>query len=122
VVTPFAVDMYLPAFATIAMEFHTTTAQISLSLSTYFVGFAIGQMLYGPLLDRYGRKRPLYFGLTAYILCSLGCALAPNLKMLIALRFLEALGGCVAQVGAIAIVRDFFPEKRAPRSSRCSFS
>jgi len=115
VVTPFAVDMYLPAFATIATEFHTTTAQISLSLSTYFVGFAIGQMLYGPLLDRYGRKRPLYFGLTAYILCSLGCALAPNLKMLIALRFLEALGGCVAQVGAIAMVRDFFPVKESAK-------
>jgi DHA1 family bicyclomycin/chloramphenicol resistance-like MFS transporter len=115
VVTPFAIDMYLPAFATIAAEFHTTTAQISLSLSTYFVGFAIGQMLYGPLLDRYGRKRPLYVGLTAYILCSLGCALAPNLKMLIALRFLEALGGCVAQVGAIAMVRDFFHVKESAK-------
>lgn len=115
VVTPFAIDMYLPAFATIAAEFHSTTAQISLSLSTYFVGFAIGQMLYGPLLDRYGRKRPLYFGLTAYILCSLGCALAPNLKMLIALRILEALGGCVAQVGAIAMVRDFFPVKESAK-------
>jgi DHA1 family bicyclomycin/chloramphenicol resistance-like MFS transporter len=115
VVTPFAIDMYLPAFAAIAAEFHTTTAQISLSLSTYFVGFAIGQMLYGPLLDRYGRKRPLYVGLTAYILCSLGCALAPNLKMLIALRFLEALGGCVAQVGASAMVRDFFHVKESAK-------
>ena len=115
VVTPFAIDMYLPAFATIAAEFHSTTAQISLSLSTYFVGFAMGQMLYGPLLDRYGRKRPLYVGLAAYILCSLGCALAPNLKMLIALRFLEALGGCVAQVGAIAMVRDFFHVKESAK-------
>ena len=115
VVTPFAIDMYLPAFATIATEFHTTTAQISLSLSTYFVGFAMGQMLYGPLLDRYGRKRPLYVGLVAYILCSLGCAFAHDLKTLIALRFLEALGGCVAQVGAIAMVRDFFPVKESAK-------
>ena len=115
VVTPFAIDMYLPAFATIAAEFHTTTAQISLSLSTYFVGFAMGQMLYGPLLDRYGRKRPLYVGLVAYILCSLGCAFAHDLKTLIALRFLEALGGCVAQVGAIAMVRDFFPVKESAK-------
>jgi len=115
VVTPFAIDMYLPAFATIAMEFHTTTAQISLSLSTYFVGFAMGQMLYGPLLDRFGRKRPLYVGLVAYILCSLGCAFAHDLKTLIALRFLEALGGCVAQVGAIAMVRDFFPVKESAK-------
>jgi MFS transporter, DHA1 family, multidrug resistance protein len=115
IVTPFAIDMYLPAFATIAQEFHTTTSQISLSLSTYFVGFAIGQMLYGPLLDRYGRKRPLYVGLIAYILCSIGCAMAPNLKTLIALRFLEALGGCVAQVGAIAMVRDFYPVKESAK-------
>lgn len=115
IVTPFAVDMYLPAFATIAEEFHKTTSQISLSLSTYFIGFAVGQMLYGPLLDRFGRKRPLYVGLSAYVLCSIGCALAPNLHMLIALRTLEALGGCVAQVGAIAMVRDFFPVKESAR-------
>jgi len=115
VVTPFAIDMYLPTFATIAQEFHTTTSQISLSISTYFIGFAIGQLFYGPLLDRFGRKRPLYVGLVAYILCSFGCALAPNLKMLIALRFLEALGGCVAQVGAIAMVRDFFPVNQSAK-------
>ena len=115
VITPFAVDMYLPAFATIAKEFHSTTSQISLSLSTYFVGFAIGQMLYGPLLDRYGRKRPLYVGLIAYVICSLGCALTPNLKMLIVLRFLEALGGCAAQVAAIAMVRDFYPVKESAK-------
>lgn len=115
VVTPFAIDMYLPAFSAIAREFHTSTAQISLSISTYFIGFAIGQILYGPLLDRYGRKRPLYAGLVAYIVCSIGCAASPNLRSLAALRFLEALGGCVAQVGAIAMVRDFFPVKESAR-------
>src|SRR5580698_965288 len=100
VVTPFAIDMYLPAFSQIANEFRTTTAQISLSLSTYFVGFALGQILYGPLLDRFGRKRPLYVGLLAYVVCSVGCALAPTLNIFIALRFFTALGGCVAQVAA----------------------
>ncbi len=115
VVTPFAVDMYLPAFSTIAAEYKTTTSQIALSLSTYFIGFALGQMLYGPLLDRYGRKRPLYVGLVVYILCSLGCAAAKDLHAFIVLRFLEALGGCVAQVGAIAMVRDFFPVKESAR-------
>ena len=115
VVTPFAVDMYLPAFSNIAAAFHTTTPEISLSLSTYFVGFALGQILYGPLLDRYGRKRPLYIGLAIYILCSVGCALAPNLRSFTVLRFLEALGGCVAQVAAIAMVRDFFPVKESAR-------
>jgi MFS transporter, DHA1 family, multidrug resistance protein len=115
VVTPFAIDMYLPAFSRIAVEFKTTTSEISLSLSTYFIGFALGQIFYGPMLDRFGRKRPLYVGLVAYILCSVGCALAPNLRTFIALRFLEALGGCVAQVGAIAMVRDFFPVKESAK-------
>jgi MFS transporter, DHA1 family, multidrug resistance protein len=115
VVTPFAVDMYLPAFSVIAAEYKTTTPAISLTLSTYFVGFALGQMLYGPLLDRYGRKRPLYVGLTVYILSSIGCAMAHSLHAFVALRFLEALGGCVAQVGAIAMVRDFFPVKESAK-------
>jgi DHA1 family bicyclomycin/chloramphenicol resistance-like MFS transporter len=115
VVTPFAIDMYLPAFSRIAAEFRTTSPAISLSLSTYFVGFALGQVVYGPLLDRFGRKRPLYVGLIVYILCSIGCALAPNLRTFVALRFLEALGGCVAQVGAIAMVRDFFPAKESAK-------
>ena len=115
VVTPFAIDMYLPAFSRIAAEFRTTTPAISLSLSTYFVGFALGQILYGPLLDRFGRKKPLYVGLAAYILCSIGCALAPNLHTFVTLRFLEALGGCVAQVAAIAMVRDFFPVEESAK-------
>jgi DHA1 family bicyclomycin/chloramphenicol resistance-like MFS transporter len=115
VITPFAVDMYLPAFSAIAAQFKTTTPAISLTLSTYFSGFALGQLLYGPLLDRFGRKRPLYVGLTVYILASIGCALAPNLRIFVALRFIEAIGGCVAQVGAIAMVRDFFPVEESAR-------
>jgi MFS transporter, DHA1 family, multidrug resistance protein len=115
VVTPFAIDMYLPAFSTIAAEYKTNTSAISLSLSTYFVGFALGQIFYGPLLDRFGRKKPLYVGLAIYILCSLGCATAHDLRAFIVLRFLEALGGCVAQVGAIAMVRDFFPVKESAK-------
>jgi DHA1 family bicyclomycin/chloramphenicol resistance-like MFS transporter len=115
VVTPFAIDMYLPAFSRIAADFHRSTPEISLSLSTYFVGFALGQIIYGPLLDRFGRKRPLYVGLSIYIACSIGCVAAPDLHTFVALRFLEALGGCVAQVGAIAMVRDFFPVKESAK-------
>ena len=115
VVTPFAIDMYLPAFSKIAAAYNTNSSAISLTLSTYFVGFALGQVFYGPFLDRFGRKRPLYLGLAIYILASIGCALSPNLKTFVALRFLEALGGCVAQVGAIAMVRDFFPAKESAR-------
>ena len=115
VVNPFAIDMYLPAFSPIASNFKTTTSVISLSLSSYFIGFAVGQILYGPLLDRFGRKRPLYFGLILYILASIGCAQANSIDALVALRFIQALGGCAAQVAAIAMVRDFFPVKESAK-------
>jgi DHA1 family bicyclomycin/chloramphenicol resistance-like MFS transporter len=107
--------MYLPAFSRIAAEFKTSTSAVSLSLSTYFIGFAAGQMLYGPLLDRFGRKRPLYAGLSIYIAAALGCAYSQNLRTLIVFRLLQALGGCAAQVGSVAMVRDFFPPKESAR-------
>ncbi len=72
--TPFSIDMYLPAFPPIAKDLHTTVENMSLSVSTYFLGFAIGQIVYGPLLDRFGRKIPLYIGLVLYIFATLGCA------------------------------------------------
>lgn len=114
-ITPFSVDMYLPAFSRIAAEFKTTTSAISLSLSTYFIGFALGQVLYGPLLDRFGRKRPIYIGLCLYIIASLGCIHPANLQVLIGLRFLQAISGCVAQVASVAMVRDFFPPSQSAR-------
>src|ERR1019366_7087817 len=70
---PFSIDMYLPAFPAIAKSLGTTTAEISLSLSGFFIGYSCGQLLYGPLLDRFGRKNPLYVGLVLYILASIGC-------------------------------------------------
>lgn len=114
-ITPFSVDMYLPAFARIAAYFGTSTSAVSLSLSTYFIGFALGQILYGPLLDRFGRKRPIYLGLTLYLIASSLCIHPANLQMLIALRFVQAIGGCVAQVAAVAMVRDFFPVAQSAR-------
>src|ERR1044072_1088542 len=89
---PFSIDMYLPGFPAIAADLHTTVAKVSLSLSSFFIGISAGQLLYGPLLDRFGRKKPLYFGLSLYILASIGCALAQSADALIALRFLQALG------------------------------
>jgi MFS transporter, DHA1 family, multidrug resistance protein len=115
VVTPFAIDMYLPAFSRIAGDLRTTTPAIALSLSSYFIGFALGQILYGPLLDRFGRKRPLYFGLVLYILASIGCAQAHSIHALIALRFVQAIGGCAAQVAALAMVRDFFHARESAK-------
>ena len=76
------------AFARIAAQFHTTTSAVSWSLSTYFIGFAFGQLLYGPLLDRFGRKRPIYVGLTLYLIASALCIHPGSLPVLIALRFL----------------------------------
>jgi len=108
-VTPFAIDLYLPSFGQIAEEFGTTAAKVSLSVSSYFIGMAVGQMLYGPLLDRFGRKKPLYAGLVVFIAASIGCAMTNSTEALIAVRFLQALGGSVAWVAALAMVRDFFP-------------
>ncbi len=108
-VTPFAIDMYLPAFPQIAADLQTTAPKIAFSLSSYLVGMAVGQIFYGPLLDRFGRKRPLYFGLLLFIAASVGCIASGSVESLIAFRFLQALGGCAAQVAAVAMVRDFFP-------------
>jgi DHA1 family bicyclomycin/chloramphenicol resistance-like MFS transporter len=107
-IAPLAIDMYLPALPFIAAGLGATDAQAQLTLPTYFAGFAIGQAFYGPIADRFGRKPPLYFGLGLYIAASLGCALAPNVETLIALRFLQAAGGCAGTVVARAMVRDLF--------------
>ena len=105
---PFSIDMYLPAFAGIAADLNTTVADVSLSLSSFFIGISIGQFIYGPLLDRYGRKKPLYLGLVIYLVASLLCAIATSIQVLIALRFLQALGGCAGMVASRAMVRDLF--------------
>ncbi len=108
---PFSIDMYLPGFPAIAKDLNTTINQVSLSLASFFVGISLGQLLYGPLLDKYGRKKPLYIGLLVYILASVGCAQAHSIESLIALRFVQAIGSCAAAVAAMAMVRDFFPVK-----------
>ena len=99
-ISPFAIDMYLPAFPEIAATLHTSTARISLSLASYFAGLAAGQLFYGPLLDRFGRKLPLYAGLILFIAASLLCLGSRTVEWLIALRFVQALGGCAAQVAS----------------------
>jgi DHA1 family bicyclomycin/chloramphenicol resistance-like MFS transporter len=108
-ISPFAIDMYLPAFPQIATALHTSTARISLSIASYFAGMAAGQLFYGPLLDRFGRKLPLYAGLILFIVASILCLCSRTVEWLIAMRFVQALGGCAAQVAAMAMVRDFFP-------------
>ncbi|MBC3788829.1 multidrug effflux MFS transporter [Spirosoma utsteinense] len=108
---PFSIDMYLPGFPAIAKDLHTTAAKVSLSLSGFFVGISLGQLLYGPLLDRFGRKNPLYIGLILYILASAGCAFTASINGLILMRVIQAIGSCAAAVASVAMVRDLFPVK-----------
>jgi DHA1 family bicyclomycin/chloramphenicol resistance-like MFS transporter len=112
---PFSIDMYLPGFAGIAKDLHTTVAKVSMSLSSYFIGISAGQLLYGPLLDRFGRKKPLFIGLLVYILASLGCIYVTNIDTFILLRFIQAIGSCAATVASVAMVRDLFPVKDIPK-------
>ena len=108
-ISPFSIDMYLPAFPAIADDLNTTISKIQLSLTAYLVGISVGQLLYGPLLDRFGRKYPLYAGLGVYILASIACAFTTSADTLILMRFLQAVGGCAGMVAAQALVRDLFP-------------
>ena len=112
-ITPFSIDMYLPAFPTIARDFNTGIDKVALSVSTYFLGYSLGQIIYGPLLDRFGRKPPLYAGLIIYILATIGCFTTNTIEALWVIRFIQAIGGCVASVAAMAMVRDFFPVEKS---------
>jgi len=105
---PFATDMYLPGFLAIARGLKTDIARVGLSLTSYFIGVCIGQIIYGPLLDRYGRKKPLMLGLLVYTAASVGCAFSPTIHLLVAMRFLAGFGACVGMVGSRAVVRDLF--------------
>ena len=108
---PFSIDMYLPGFKAIARDLDTSAAKVSLSLTGFFIGISAGQLLYGPLLDRFGRKKPLYIGLVVYILASVGCSMAHSIESLIVLRFIQAIGSCASTVASVAMVRDLFPVK-----------
>ncbi len=105
---PFSIDMYLPGFDAIAASLDTTVAHVQWSLTSFFIGIASGQIVYGPLLDRFGRKVPLIVGLVIYIAASISCALTNSADHLIAYRFVQALGSCGGMVASRAMVRDFF--------------
>ena len=114
-VSPISIDMYLPAFNQMARALHGSAADIALSLTSYFVGLAAGQLFYGPLLDRFGRRVPVLAGLGLYLLATIGCMSAQSVSWLIVARFFQAFGGCAAQVGATAMVRDFFPPEESAK-------
>lgn len=112
---PFAIDMYLPALPTIQQSLGTNVSMVQLSLMAFFVSLGIGQLIYGPVSDMVGRKPPIYFGLALFALASIGCALAPDIQTLIALRFIQGLGACACMVIPRAIVRDMHTGHDAAR-------
>lgn len=112
---PLSIDMYLPAFPAIAENLNVPLSSVQMSLASFFIGLATGQIFYGPITDRFGRKKPLYVGLGIYALASLVCAFTKNVEMLILFRFLQALGSCAGVVISRAIVRDLFTHQETAR-------
>lgn len=112
---PLSIDMYLPSLPTLEAELAASPASVQHTLAAYFFGMALGQLFYGPLSDRLGRKLPLAAGLGIFLLASVGCALAWSVQSLIALRFVQALGGCAGMVIARATIRDLYVGADAAR-------
>ena len=112
---PLSIDMYLPSLPSIQTHLGASAAETQLSLSAFLIGYALGQLLYGPISDRFGRKPVLLTGMFMYALTSFLCALSRNIETLIVLRFLQALGGGSGIVLARAIISDYFPPDEAAR-------
>ena len=105
-VGPFAVDMYLPALPQVARELNTTETGAALTLTAYFVTFGIAQMIYGPMADAVGRKRPLLIGVVIFLVATVAAALAPSIGWLIAARAVQGLGSATLMVVPRAVIRD----------------
>ena len=113
---PLTTDMYLPAFSAIASDLHAPMSLVQATVAVFLTGTAFGQLIYGPLSDRMGRKVPLYGGLLLYVLASAGCALATNVEWLLVMRGLQALGGSAGMVIARAVVSDRFDSLGSARA------
>lgn len=105
----FSIDMYLPGFPEMAADLDTTVARVTLSITSFFIGVSFGQLIYGPLIDKYGYFKPLIAGLIIYVLASFYCAHSPNVDVLIWIRLVQALGSCAGLVASRALVRIIFP-------------
>ena len=109
------IDLYLPTLPAIARDYRTSAAAVQLTLSTFFVGMALGQLFFGPLSDRIGRRPTILIGCAVYVAASLFCALAPTIEALVVGRFFQALGCCAAMVTCRAIVRDRYDHRDSAR-------
>jgi len=103
---PLSIDLYLPSFPLIAARFSVSPARVELSLASFFIGLALGQLLYGPLSDRLGRRPTVLLGLSIYAIASMACAFAQSLEFLIIARFIQAIGACGGIVVTRAVVLD----------------
>jgi DHA1 family bicyclomycin/chloramphenicol resistance-like MFS transporter len=103
---PMSIDMYMPSFPAVADALGVHIVELQLTLSSFMLGTGLGQIIYGPISDRFGRKKPSYFGILIFLIASLLCTTATTLPALIGFRFLQAFGGSAALVCARAIVRD----------------
>src|SRR5271169_105103 len=112
---PLSMDMYLPSLPDIAHDLQAPTARVQLTISSYLIGFAVGQMIYGPLSDRHGRRPVLLVALVLYLASTLGCAASQSIDVLIGARFLQGIGGSGSIVLSRAIVRDLYSGVRAAR-------
>jgi DHA1 family bicyclomycin/chloramphenicol resistance-like MFS transporter len=112
---PFAIDMYLPALPTIAADLNTTTAATQMTLMAFFVGFGLSQIVYGPASDMTGRKPPLYFGLSLFIVGAVGSGLSPSIGWLIGFRLIQGIGAASVMVVPRAVIRDLHTGVEATR-------
>ncbi|ORT49648.1 multidrug transporter [Vibrio sp. qd031] len=115
-ITPLAIDLYLPAMPAIADGLGTEANRVQVTLTIYTVGFALGQLLHGPLADSYGRKPVLVAGVAAFGLAAIGCTFAPNIDTLIAVRAIQGFAGAAAAVVIQAVVRDMFQREDFART------
>ena len=113
---PMAIDLYLPAFPDVAVDLGVSVTTVPLTLTTSMIGMGVGQFLYGPLSDRYGRKKPMMVGLILFTVASVACALAPTFGVLLITRFFQSLGGAAGVVIARAIVRDLYQGKELAKA------
>ena len=112
---PVSTDLYLASLPDMARALKTDVTMVQLTLSAFIAGFAVMQLAYGPLSDRFGRRRAILGGIAVYVLASLFCVFAPSIETLIAGRFFQALGACCGPVVGRAVVRDLYPREAAAK-------